>query len=466
MMRRRERDDAGAGTKRKLSALELFPDGPTTKRGAAGGDAGGASTSRPPAAAGRRSVELPLHLTERILRRISPLESARLAAVCKAWAATVSERLARLSPHLFVAEVGSSMLLRASGRVPDDPDRQPRAAIISVPLDGGGVPSPAVIAARANLSGLVAQSMRCMGAMPSGRLAFSCPSTSSFVFLAHPVTDAVDETDAAADFRCQKPVLVTAAGAGGGHGRSTDAFFSDDSCGDNNMYRPPLTLSRWRDGGAGWSTCAVLLPAALEGLRILSAAAGRDGGCIYVLHNTGRVAQVDAGGSPPPLRMEMLPAASLVDHVRPPGHRFLSPTEGHLTVSDDGELLFVRKLHELRPVASTLCRRHEFYDIAGFEVYRMDVSGRRWTRVETLPEDTAMFVSRESIMAVRASRTEGCRSNCVYFVNERQSCVLCRQDGGCSWGVYSMEDAMVVLEQGVTSAGSNTEMRWFLPCLV
>jgi hypothetical protein len=43
----------------------------------------GSSTVRDAAA------ELPLHVTEKILCHISPLESARHATVCRSWAATV-----------------------------------------------------------------------------------------------------------------------------------------------------------------------------------------------------------------------------------------------------------------------------------------------------------------------------------------------------------------------------------------
>ena len=63
---------------------------------------------------------LPFHLTEEILRCVSPLDSVRLATVCRSWAATISERLATPTPHLFALEVLHE---------------HPRGAIFSVPAD-------------------------------------------------------------------------------------------------------------------------------------------------------------------------------------------------------------------------------------------------------------------------------------------------------------------------------------------
>jgi hypothetical protein len=83
--------------------------------------------------------ELPLHVTEKILCCISLLESARLATVCKSWAAMPPSprgSIARPAPHLFVH------YLR-----PADTNNNHYGVIVPVPLDGSLDAPPAAIPA-------------------------------------------------------------------------------------------------------------------------------------------------------------------------------------------------------------------------------------------------------------------------------------------------------------------------------
>lgn len=112
--------------------------------------------------------DLPLHLTEKILCCMNPLESARLFTVCKSWAAIVSERLASPVPHIFVFNMSQ-----------EKPDY--RGHIVSVPR----LPSATVIPSRVRWADTTGLS--CIGATPNGRLAFACDWSSS-VFLVNPVT--------------------------------------------------------------------------------------------------------------------------------------------------------------------------------------------------------------------------------------------------------------------------------------
>ncbi|RLN08498.1 subtilisin-like protease SBT3.3 [Panicum miliaceum] len=217
----------------------------------------------------------------------------------------------------------------------------------------------------------------------------------------------------------------------------------------------------------GWSKHMVVVATATVTVtsrmsEIVSAA--NCNGCIYVLGYGGHVSRVDTG-APPPLRLEKVPEASLIYPFIQPCMTTFSTSFNQL-VESDGEILLVRTLfgRKLKELEITLCiHSNSFPVIAGFEVYRLDVMERRRASVEALPGDQAVFMSPESSFAVRASETEGCRSNCVYFVSQKPYCFSCRRYGGATtWGVYSMEQKEVLFEQAVTRRGSVV----LTPCLL
>ncbi|CAN6237803.1 unnamed protein product [Urochloa humidicola] len=402
------------------------------------------------ASGGGGVAELPLHVTEKILYSISPLAAARLAAVCKPWAAAVSERLARPVPHLFLNLPPD---FHSSGR---------RGAVVSVPLDSSGHPPPAVIPSRVRLADT--NGLRCVGAMPAtGRLAFAnfcwCETT---VLLVNPVTGAhrsvrVDR------LRQINPVLAASGGGG-----ADDSFVSVGDAGE-------LLIWRRRTAGATgeeqWSKSAAA-PAA-GGLRthaITSVVAGRDG-WFYVMDWEGHV-----------LRVEKVTAASLFEQffprAPPPPCPSAAAAMGHL-LECGGEVLYVRRVlaaaakhkddDDDRGGVVAFCHHDvgEVHSVVGLEVYRLDVEGRRWTEVGKKlgggGGDRALFVSAGSSFAVRASETEGCRSNCIYFLDEKRYCALCNRDDGNTWGVYSMEERKVLFKHAVTGEGPCSSATWFLP---
>ncbi|CAL4970085.1 unnamed protein product [Urochloa decumbens] len=353
-----------------------------------------------------------------------------------------------VAPHLLVTEVFYT-----------PPSHNPcafnrRGAIISVPLDGDVVTAArytsAPIRRRGRLADLHRRCMSFLGAAPRGRLAFA---GSRGVFLVNPVTDALQGFYTMG--YCQNAVLA----AGGGCG----IFVSLGA-----VLAPPA-LWRLDDCGKRWSECPLAATGEQTGDVVAAVSSGK--GCFYyLLHEDGSVSRVDAG-EPPPLRMEKLPVASLVDHfVSPPRGESLA-REGHL-LECDGEVLFVRKLLAVKEIAAPFCTHAEFVAVAGFEVYRMDVAARRWEKVERLPGggDTAIFVNPESAFAVRASDTTaaagGMMGNCVYFVGESRCCFTCGVYGGSTWGAYSMGDREVLFEHAVESRGGRTEALWFLPIVV
>jgi hypothetical protein len=357
-------------------------------------------------------------------------------------------------PHLLVTEV----FYTPPSHDPCKVAFNSRGVIVSVPLDGAAVgkarhPS-AAIRRRGRLADLYRRCLSFIGATPDGRLAFA---GSRVVFLVNPVTDALQGVDTVG--YCQKAVVVA---AGGGHGCSL--FVSLGA-----LVATP-TLWRQDDDGEGWSKFAVAATAEQTG-DVVSAV--NCNGCFYyLLHEDGTVSKVDAG-EPPPLRMEKLPVASLVDNFSPQCkcNKALAG-EGHLLESD-GEVLFVRKLLAAKEIAAPFCAHAEFVDIVGFEVYRLDVAARRWEKVERLP-DTAIFVSPESAFAVRTTMSGAAAaagrvvmmSNCVYFVGETRCCYACRVYGRSTWGAYSMERREVLFEHAMDSRGGRTEALWFLPRVV
>ncbi|CAN6251102.1 unnamed protein product [Urochloa humidicola] len=391
-------------------------------------------------AAGGCLAELPLHLTEKILYHISPLVTARLATVCKPWAAIASERLARPVPHLFVS-------------LSPDIKSDRRGVIVSVSLDldaSAGHP-PAVIPSRVRLGDT--NGLRCVGALPSGRLAFAnfCWLETS-VLLVNPITGArrsvhVDR------LRQINPVLA----AGG-----SDSFVSVSNSGEVLIWR------RNTGGAAGevWSKAA----AEAGGHRTYAfVSVANCNGCFYMMDWEGYVYTIDAA-APPPLRVEKLTAASLFEQfslARPCPSA--AAAMGHL-VECDGEVLFVRRVlaaskEDDHGGVVAFCDHDvdELPSVVGFEVYRLDVKGRCWTEVNKPAGDRALFVSQGSSFAVRSSETEGCRSNCIYFLDEKRYCALCNRDDGNTWGVYSMEDRRVLFKHAVTGEGACSSAIWFLP---
>ncbi|CAL5022698.1 unnamed protein product [Urochloa decumbens] len=393
-------------------------------------------------------AELPLHLTEKILYGISPLATARLATVCKSWAAAVSERLARPVPHLFVNLPPD---INCSGR---------RGAVVSVSLDaGGGGHPPAVIPSRVRLADT--NGLRCVGALPSGHLAFAnfcwCETT---VLLVNPVTGA-RRTVHVDRLRQINPVLAAGGGA------DSDSFISVGDAGELLIWRRRTTAGA--GGEEKWSKSA----AAASGHRTYAiTSVASCNGCFYMMDWEGNVFAVDAA-APPPLRVEKVTAASLFEQfsLAPPCPS-AAAAMGHL-VECGGEVLFVRRVllasskkdDDHRGVLA-FCD-HDVDDhhpsVVGFEVYRLDVAGRRWTEVRKLAGDRALFVSQGSSFAVRSSETEGCRSNCIYFLDEKRYCALCNRDDGNTWGVYSMEDRKVLFKHAITGDGACSSATWFLP---
>ncbi|KAK3156562.1 hypothetical protein QOZ80_2AG0108830 [Eleusine coracana subsp. coracana] len=383
-------------------------------------------------------VELPLHLTEKILCHVSPLESARHATVCKSWAATVSARLAKPVPALFVC-------------TPPDNKSDRRGFVGSVSLDAGPdacSPASTATAIRSGVRSSDTNGLQCIGATPSGLVAFAGSWWGRNVILVNPITGLLHNID---DIAYPHPhldprhCLVLTAGG--------DSLFAVDEGYKLTIWR------RQADGGEeAWSSRAVTATWATWHAttnHILYAV--NCNGCFYLLHADGCLSKVDTTSSSSPqqpLRVEKLRVESLRHKL---GALFSIKDDSRLLESD-GEVLFVRQLLLDDSRTFTL-------PVFGFEVYRLDVKEQRWRKVDRLPHDRALFVSAGSSFAVRASEVEGCRSNCIYFVGKKRYCYS-GEDSETSWGMYSMEHRRILFEHRVTEPGRSADVLWFLPRLV
>jgi len=269
-------------------------------------------------------LELPLHLTEKILCCVSPLESAHLATVCKSWAAIVADRLARPIPHLFVTGTVRRAQERAPSTTTATTQRQRtdlrRGAVVAVPLDGGVVVGGARDPSWRVADLVSRKGLRCVGATPSGLLAFA--SSSSSAVLVNPVTG---------DLHSGVPARTSGSG---------DSFFCQDAFGD-------LMIWRRGEGCSWWSP----LPVDTHGIGVgvgdhhgrstILSVANCDG-CAYVLHEDGCVSKVDTSTTVWVRSLTRLPVASLmIDGDNDGGGDRLA--KGSHLVESDGEILFVRR---------------------------------------------------------------------------------------------------------------------------
>ncbi|XBH97400.1 hypothetical protein VPH35_127068 [Triticum aestivum] len=360
---------------------------------------------------------LPFHLTEEILCRISLLEEVRSATVCKSWAATISERLARPSPHLLALEVplGPTRSTCSSSQ-------RRRGAIFSLPIDQEESPAP-VMPARLPAAFSHATGIELSGALPSGDFSFV---EENRVVLVNPVTGTLQSIEMYGPRRRfeVEPQLRAAAGA--------NALFVTECLGSISLL--------WCEEER-WFEEKLLRPEVFMGYGGFVAYAD---GIFYAMDYNGFTYIVDRRG-PLPWGLKKLGAPSILKQYSPIPY-------AHLLVSE-GEVIFVGLV--LAPQEPG-CPK----SIGGFEVYTLDLKVTRWVKVERLANDRALFVSEQSSFAVHASETPGCRGNCIYFVRELDE----HSDSHSTWGVYSMEEQKVLFQRPVGgSPGKYKAARWFIP---
>ncbi|XP_062021097.1 F-box protein At2g17036-like [Rosa rugosa] len=72
-----------------------------------------------------------------------------------------------------------------------------------------------------------------------------------------------------------------------------------------------------------------------------------------------------------------------------------------------------------------------------FKVFKMNFDEHEWIEIETL-DDVAVFVGDNSSVSVAASDFPGCRSNCIYFSHDEDTCGTLEPYGPNDCGVYEI----------------------------
>ncbi|KAA8521044.1 hypothetical protein F0562_011803 [Nyssa sinensis] len=103
-----------------------------------------------------------------------------------------------------------------------------------------------------------------------------------------------------------------------------------------------------------------------------------------------------------------------------------------------------------------------------FEVFKLDPSGPRWIKVDSLG-DQMLFVGRSNGISLSARHFSGFMGNCIYFTND-SSANLGDIVGGlqtCSaLGVFSLEDGTIKSFFPTDSYSSLSASVWFMPHLL
>ncbi|XP_073013893.1 putative F-box protein At3g25750 [Typha latifolia] len=130
-------------------------------------------------------------------------------------------------------------------------------------------------------------------------------------------------------------------------------------------------------------------------------------------------------------------------------------------VESSGELLQV-----IRTLESSLEKAApERYRTVRFCVYRLDMSTRKWERMENLGDDS-LFLGLNTSISVVASELIGCRPNCIYFADD-----ICHEYSdeivgrGHDMGVYSLADNSIEKHYTGVSQSTYSPPMWVPPFL-
>ncbi|GLU19318.1 hypothetical protein SLE2022_355750 [Rubroshorea leprosula] len=79
-----------------------------------------------------------------------------------------------------------------------------------------------------------------------------------------------------------------------------------------------------------------------------------------------------------------------------------------------------------------------------FDVYKLDLEGRKWVEVETLGDDRSLFLGQNQSVSVLTKDFSRCKGNCIYFTHDDH--VLNPLDGSeldMGMGIYSLKDRKI-----------------------
>ncbi|GLU19308.1 hypothetical protein SLE2022_355670 [Rubroshorea leprosula] len=120
-----------------------------------------------------------------------------------------------------------------------------------------------------------------------------------------------------------------------------------------------------------------------------------------------------------------------------PNHTFRRPNcfiSRVYLVQSDGEILLVAR--------NLLEEDDDDITIEIFDVYKLDLEGRKWLEVETLGDDRSLFLGQNQSVSVSTKDFSRCKGNCIYFTHDDH--VLNLLEGSeIGMGICSLKDRKI-----------------------
>ncbi|GLT51029.1 hypothetical protein SLA2020_244760 [Shorea laevis] len=105
-------------------------------------------------------------------------------------------------------------------------------------------------------------------------------------------------------------------------------------------------------------------------------------------------------------------------------------------VQSDGEILLVAR--------NLLEEDDDDIIIEIFDVYKLDLEGRKWVEVETLGDDRSLFLGQNQSVSVSTKDFSRCKGSCIYFTHDDQVLNLLEgSEMGMGMGIYSLKDRKI-----------------------
>ncbi|KAL5698953.1 hypothetical protein ACHQM5_029922 [Ranunculus cassubicifolius] len=175
----------------------------------------------------------------------------------------------------------------------------------------------------------------------------------------------------------------------------------------------------------------------------------------YIVDSDGNIRHFDVT-SPNPVATPFVPPPDNLDREDHIFYLVELFDELHMIVKYDSYGMFSES-HHFVPGSRIFKEDRTYY----FEVFKLDVSTKRWEEVFTIGDYT-IFVGRNTSFSIRASDFEQCNSGCIYFTDT--------QNGG--WhstgdiGIFDLEtDGMEVLFTCEDDINLYSSPHWFTPTL-
>ncbi|GLT91997.1 hypothetical protein SLE2022_098560 [Rubroshorea leprosula] len=103
-------------------------------------------------------------------------------------------------------------------------------------------------------------------------------------------------------------------------------------------------------------------------------------------------------------------------------------------VQSDGEILLVAR--------NVLKENDHDVTTETFDVYKLDLEGRKWVEVQTLGDNRSLFLGQNQSVAVSTEDFSRCKGNCIYFTHDNYFSNLLK-GSEMGMGIYSLKDRKI-----------------------